>query len=286
MTTTKQENNVVTITFGKREKPLASTSSEQVVSNHQQSIHKLSQSGIGKIYWERNTGAYSHAIDFFRILAESRSLRLVHDFYDESQIIRLNVIEWDDLECELSLEQFVYLTQLDPSEIASPQEYVMDWIQTHRIKTEKHKEDIHITRTILREDELDTYHPEKIIAFDNETGDFYGCELKNKLGPIGYGEAQNFAGDIYKVSLLDLMVAAYSDAEVNGNPTENPSMEVTFIEVGETTYTEIPSELLERVIHGAILREANKRWEFIYLNMSPSDARARHFQKISIPKLI
>lgn len=93
MTTTKQENNVVTITFGKREKPLASTSSEQVVSNHQQSIHKLSQSGIGKIYWERNTGAYSHAVDFFRILAEGRSLRLVHDFYDESQIIRLNVIE-------------------------------------------------------------------------------------------------------------------------------------------------------------------------------------------------
>jgi len=93
MTTTKQENNVVTITFGKREKPLASTSSEQVVLNHQQSIHKLSQSGIGKIYWERNTGAYSHAVDFFRILAEGRSLRLVHDFYDESQIIRLNVIE-------------------------------------------------------------------------------------------------------------------------------------------------------------------------------------------------
>ena len=286
MTTIKQESNVVSVVFGNREKPLATTSSEQVISNHQQSIHKLSQSGIGKIYWERNTGTYSHAVDFFRILATERRLRIIHDFHDANQIIKLNVIEWDDLECELSLEQFVYLTQLDPSEIISPQEYVMDWIRTHRIKTEKHKENMRITRSILREDELDVYYPDEILTLDPKTGDFYGCELKNRLGPIGYGEVQNFAADICITSLLDLMLEAYANAETSGNPTDGSSMEVSQIEWGETYCTEIGVELLERVIHEAILREANKRWEFIYFNLSPSEARARHFQNISIPKLI
>lgn len=286
MSKTEQNSNVIAFNFKKAGETETAPISEGVASNKNQAIHTLTQQWIGKIYWERNTGGYSHAVDFFRILATERSLRLIYDFHDSSKIIKLNVIEWGQYECELSVEQFVYLTHLDPTQVSSPQEYILDWLNTHNIKTKKLKESIHITRTILREDEIDTYHPDDILGFNIETGDFYGCELKNHLGPIGYGESQNFAGDIHRVTLLDLMLAAYDDAEANGNPNDNTSMEVTYIEVGETTYTEISSELLEQVIRQAILRQAEKRWEFIYHNLSPSDARNRYFQKISIPKLI
>lgn len=286
MSKNESSSNVVAVNFNKTGKPTQTPRSEWVVVQKQKTIHTLTQQGIGKIYWERNTGAYSHAIDFFRILATERSLRIIYDFHDTNKIIKLNVIEWEEYECELSVEQFIYLTHTDPSQVSSPQDYVINWLEIHNIKNKKLKESIHITRTILREDEIDIYHPDAIKAFIIETGDFYGCELKNHLGPIGYGESQNFAGDIYDVTLLDLMIAAYDDAEINGNPSDRSSMEVTYIEVWETTYTEISSKLLEQVIHEAILRQAKARWEFIYLNLSPSDARTRYFQKVSIPKLI
>lgn len=87
-----------------------------------------------------------------------------------------------------------------------------------------------ISRSVLQNDELDVYHPDEILVLDTKTGNYYGCELKNRLGPIGYGEVKNFAVNVCITSLLDLMLEAYANAETSGDSIDGSSMEVSQIE--------------------------------------------------------
>ncbi len=248
------------------------------ISSHVASIHAIGSQSTGNIYWWRDRNPESGARDFFETFVETRKVAFLYNEGNPSHIMRIRTHDTWGYPYEISAEQFIYLTALDMDSIKDTEKYITMWFnQMNSEPVMRYKERIEITRFTLTEAMIPLFYPEDIAAFKVETGDSYTCELYNHFWLIGYG----LVDDYQNANVLDLMVAAFSKAELTGLPIENSRMEVCLIEEWETIITEIWTEILEQVIHTALQRLDGK-----YGKMDSAEARKYYFKCEVIPKII
>lgn len=233
------------------------------------------------IYWERDTGIYSHTKDFFRILNQQGIVSIWRDGDSITKSSILNVLDDDGSEYELPISYFIRLTADQPQAIEDVDTYIMTYFNDLGIQTRTWANNSSLCQTDLNRWELGVYKPEEIDACVLENESYYMCHLiYNEIEPIGYWKPKQFNCLETQVTLLDLIILCIVDTEDNGFSIDWASMEVSSFEGRDIVITSIPPELLHEVVFAAI-----KRTNPLYGNMSYDKAVTRYMDTVVIPKL-
>jgi hypothetical protein len=174
---------------------------------------------------------------------------------------------------------YVQLTAHDPNSITQDfDEHILSWLTPMWISVWMCMSDIETIETELQDDELDMYTPDKI-HWIWENGEFYTCEIYHtKDSPIGYWEPDMF--DTLDISLLDIILIALDDAEINDFDIRSAMLDVSYFEWDTTVVTTIPYDKLEYILYSAL-----KRKKSLYQNMSLDKARKDYFFREVLEKI-
>ncbi len=235
-----------------------------------------------RIFWERDTKTHSSAVVFFQTLFSRGHVTILCEWWDITKNSFLIVQDEDGEECWITVWEFVRLTAIDTNvRIDDYDEYIMSRLSALWVWVGMESSDIVTTEVVLDESDMDTYKPEEIKAFvDDNT--FYICEIYHiKDAPIWDSLVASFDILQNQVTLLDLLVFAFDDAEINEYAIDWASADITYREWESSLITTIPHHLLEVIIFNAI-----KRVNPLYQNMKFSQARKHYFQNVVIKNSI
>lgn len=234
-----------------------------------------------KIYWERDTRPYSSAGDFFRILLSTWHVTILCENSEVTVESVLNVREESWEEHEITVRDFVRLTAIDPNiKIDDYDEYILWMLAWLGIGIWMRTNDTSTIEEVIWRESLEWYKPDEIIAC-LENWDFYVCEVYHtKDAPIGYGEPNLFNHSDFSVYLLDIILSALDDAEINEFNIVWASLDISFFEWNTTRVTTIPAEFVNDIIYRAL-----KRKNPLYQNMTFEKAREYYFKHEVIKKL-
>ena len=193
----------------------------------------------------------------------------------------LNVREESWEEHEITAKDFVRLTAVDPNiKIDDYDEYVLRMLAWLGIGIWMGTNDTVTTEEVIWVDQQEWYMPDEILAC-LENWDFYVCEAYHtKDAPIGYGEPNLFNHNDFSIYLLDIILSALDDAEINGFDISWVSLDISFFEWNATKVTTIPAEFVGEIIYRAL-----KRKNPLYQNMTFENAREYYFKHEVIKKL-
>lgn len=244
-----------------------------------QSIIRILEPNFLKIHWERHTNPHYLAKSFFRILFSSWQVRISGQIGHISKNTLLTVADEKGEEFSLPVDYFVRLTlPTIHTKISDYDDYIMQGLTAMHIKISQDPSAESFSESILEDDEIPDYHPEQITAYD-ERWDYYVCEIYHeKHVPIWYSCPEGFQK--VPLTLLDIMLSALDDTEINGESIQWASIDIIHFEWQSTHMTTIYGWRVEEVIFSAL-----KRLSPLYVHMSFDSARKHYFDNKVLPKL-